>query len=264
MAEVGLELQAFGLSSHGLRWLPSSDLEVVGIRQGHFLSSWFFPRLLFSWNLLEIPVGGLFNQGCFWALAPYLPQGPHSPFTVFSTASPLLVLLAHSKADFLARRRSGCPHQLFIPSPEPGGHRCCQQEAASFQVTAREMGPFPPPPPFPGLGLVFCQMPGPTGRCRRWGGSREGQRGAFPGPRGAGDGRCDTSHHSRQPVSWGPLVLPCPAPGAATILGGNGDFSAGATQSTPVPDPLTGAPGKEPRLREPHTCHLPNGLLGGS
>lgn len=185
---------------------------------------------------------------------------PNSPFTFFSTASALLVRLAHSKPDFLARRRSGCPQQLFVPSPESGGHRCCQQETASFQVTAGEMGPFPPPPPFPGLGLVFCQMPGPRGRC--CGGRARRVRGELSQvPGGAGDGRCDGSHHSQQPVFQGPLVVPCLSLGAAAILRGSGDFSAGATQPTHVPNPLAGIHGVEP---EPLWVHIPHLLIGPS
>lgn len=165
-----------------------------------------------------------------------------------STASPLLVLLAHSEPDFLARRRSGCPQQLFLPSPKPGGHRCCQQEALSFQVTAREMGPFPAQPPIRGWGLLSASCLGPQERWWRWAGRV--RRGAFPGPRGASYSRCVRSHHSLQPVSRGPLVLP------------NGTFPARATHSahTSLSPTLYWKSQSTPR---PHLPHLLNGLSGG-
>lgn len=203
------------------------------MRQGHFLSIWFLPRLLFGWKLL----GGLSNPGCFWALGPYLPQGPPQ---LLSTASPLLVLLAHGKPDFLARRRSGCPQQLFIPSPEPGGHRCCQQEAASFQVTAREMGPFPPPPPFRGWGLFSARCLGPQEGVGG-GGARRAR--SFPRSQGS---------RLRQMQPKPPLTAAC-------LLGPSGPAlpfprccrqPPGArghmVRFTHVPDPLAGASGTEP------------------
>lgn len=150
-----------------------------------------------------------------WAVSgPWVPaslRAPHSPFAFLPSAPPLLVLLAHSRPDFLARRRSGCPQQLLIPSPEPGGHRCCQQEAVSFQVSAREMGPFPPQPPFRGCGLSAgagaCCLPWPRGR---WGGGAgrvRGERSQVPGEPAGADETEAAAHCSLSPVA----LWSCPA-----------------------------------------------------
>ena len=149
VAEAGLEPQASGLQSHCLfsQW-PSSDLEA-----GYFLF------------LTQIPVWTETLWGAAWVVSEPWARASlrtsHSSLHFWSTASPLLVLLAPSEPHFLARRWSGCPQQLFLPSPQPGGHRCCQQEAVSFPVTAREMGPFPAQPPIRGWGLLSHSCPGP-------------------------------------------------------------------------------------------------------
>ena len=175
---------------------------MIWVRQDPFL---FSPGLLFRWKTLWGP----FHPGR--ALGPLLPRGPpHSPLPHrpgTHTPPPPPVVLAHSEPDFLARRRSGCPQQLFLPSPKLGGRRCRQQEADSFQVTAREMGPFPPQPPIRGWGLLSDRCLGTEGG---GGGAPRVRRGAFPGRWGASYDRCGRSHPSLQPLSWGPLVLPFP------------------------------------------------------
>lgn len=152
---------------------------MVLIRQGRFLSSQFLCRLLFRWKLLW----GLLNLGSFWTLGFYLPEGPPQPPSLFlSTASPLLVLLAHSEPDFLARHRLGCPQQLFLPSPELDGHRCCQQEAVFFQVTQPRKWD-PSRPSHPARAGAYC-LPAALAH-GKVGGVEVGQKGNFPESQGS-------------------------------------------------------------------------------
>lgn len=64
-------------------------------------------------------------------------------------------------------------------------------------------------------GAGACFLPGAWAHRKVSGVGEQGGPGAFPGPRGAGYGRCNRSHHSLQPVPWGPRALPCLSPGAA-------------------------------------------------
>lgn len=139
---------------------------------------------------------------------------------------------------------SGCPQQLFLPSPErTGGHRGCQQEAVTFQLTAREMGAFPPQPPMQGWGLLSASCFGPQEGC---GGAKEGQKGSFPKSQGS------------QPCPKPPLAAACLMGPSASVLTfptvrgglpptlGAVVTSLPATQAMHVPPhPQLGDPGEE-------------------